>query len=326
MFNRGHWKKIVDQPDGTAKVVRPPAIGDKKSFTTDWLTDKTIEFIRKHRKQPFFYMVSIPDPHSPYTVRSPYDTMFKPQDMPIPSSFGEEPPKWAWISKALLTKRGNTLTERESWLRKAKAKYCGEVKCIDDNVGKILDCLRRTNQLDNTIIVFTTDHGDYMGEHGLMGKSQLYETAYRVPLLIRWPKRIPKDTAIDNIVSTVDFQQTILALMGIAACGREQGRDASALLLGKKTDWKNESFIHHSSYKRAGIFTPEYELAYVENGVDILFDRLNDPEQLNNLFHNPAYQKIIDNLTERIVRHNIDIDAPAAKWLVKLKTKKPAVK
>jgi len=316
MFNRGHWKKIVEQPEGDPEVFPLKEIGDKKTYSTDWLTDKTIDFLRKPRTRPFFFMVGIPDPHTPFTVRPPYDRMFKPEDMPIPSTFDQKDvPKWVVKVRRYTRQQGKTLAKRKAWLRKAKAQYCGEVKCIDDNVGRILACLRDTGQLDHTIVVFTTDHGEYMGEHGLLYKNQLYETAYRIPLLIRWPKRISRGTVINNIVSTVDFQPTILGLMGLAKSGREQGRDASGLLLGKKMEWKEEAFIHHSSLNRAGIFTERYELAYVKDGEHILFDRVNDPQQIKNLFYDPKYKKVVNELTRRVIQHNQAVKAPALKWL-----------
>jgi len=305
MFNRVHWKKIVDQPDGNPKVSPYKVIGDKKTFTTDWLTDKTIDFIKKPRKKPFFYMVSIPDPHGPFTVREPYMTMYRPEDMTIPNNFKESP-----------TGKGKKKTAGQ--MKKNKAHYCGLVKCIDDNVGRILKVLKEERILDDTIIVFTTDHGEYIGEHGLYGKNQWYRTAYQIPFIIRWPKRIRPGTEINNFVTNVDVQQTLLGLMGIKPCGREQGRDASGLLRGKKIKWKDEAMIHHSSLQSAGIFTPEYELVLKANGNHMLFDRINDPEQVENLYNNPKYSNVKKDLARRIIRHNIDVDAPAVSWLEKM--------
>jgi len=314
MFNRGHWKQITEQKEGLPKL---DGMGDEKTYTTDWLTDKTVEFLRKPRSRPFFYMVGIPDPHSAFTVRAPYDTMFAPEDMPIPATVDQKVlPEWA--EKARLEhfmKHGTTSAERKAWLRRQKAQYCGEVKCIDDNVGRMLACLREIGVLDDTIVVFTTDHGEYMGEHGLMYKNQLYETAHRIPMLVRWPAKIAKGTVVANVVSTVDFQQTILGIMGIKPCGREQGRDASPLLRGELIDWEDAAYIHHSSLDRAGIFTPEFELAYVRDSDAILFDRKDDPDQVKNLFHDPAYRAVVDGLTDRIIEHNIELEAPAAEWL-----------
>jgi len=304
MFNRGHWKKIVEQPQGNPEVSPYKVIGDTKTFTTDWLADKTIEFIAKPRTKPFFYMVSIPDPHTSFTVREPYMSMYDPEEMTVPNTFEESP----------ASSKPNRGKSREA-VKKNKAHYCGLVKCIDDNVGRILTSLRDKQILDDTIIVFTTDHGEYMGEHGLYGKNQWYRTAYRIPFLVRWPKKIRAGTVVEQFVTNVDVQQTLLGLMGIDPSGREQGRDASPLLRGEEIKWKDEAMIHHSSLEAAGIFTPNYELVLKANGQHMLFDRLNDPEQTKNLCGKPEYGDIIRELAARIVEHNVEVNAPAVSWL-----------
>ncbi len=304
MFNRGHWKKIVEQPEGNPEVSTYKVIGDKKTYTTDWLTDKTIEYIQQPRNRPFFYMVSIPDPHTPFTVREPYMTLYDPENMVVPNTFKE-------ASKASKPNR----KDNQETLKKKKAFYCGLVKCIDDNVGRILDCLKAKRILDETIIVFTTDHGEYMGEHGLYAKNQWYRTAYQIPFLIRWPVKIKPGTEIYHFVTNVDVQQTLLGLMEIKPSGREQGRDASPLLRGETVEWEDEAMIHHSSLESAGIFTTEYELVLKANGYHMLFNRLNDPEQTNNLHNHPEYRNVIKELTERILRHNIEVNTPALSWL-----------
>jgi len=320
MFNRGHWKKIEDFPMVDVEpLVHPYAvIGDEQTYTTDWLTDKTIEFLERPRSTPFCYMLSIPDPHGPCWVRPPYDTRHRPEDMPIPSTFNEIGlPDWAESVRAAGPYAVDK-PDREVRLQKEMALYCGEVELIDDCVGRLLDCLERRGVLDDTIVVFTADHGDYLGEHGLHAKNQLYETAYRVPMLIRWPRGIAVGTSVDGAMSTVDFQPTILSLMGVAPCGREQGRDASGLLLGDGSQWEDEALIHHSSLDRAGIFTREYELAYVNGADAILFDRVDDSGQTTNLFRSPSHRAIVQQLTARIVEHNVEVDAPAARWLTQL--------
>jgi hypothetical protein len=120
---------------------------------------------------------------------------------------------------------------------------------------------------------------------------------------------------INNFVTNVDVQQTLLGLMEIKPCGREQGRDASGLLRGEKIQWTNEAMIHHSSLESAGIFTPEYELVLKAKGNHMLFDRIKDPEQLKNLYNNPDHRKVYNDLAKRIIRHNIDVNAPAVSWL-----------
>ena len=329
MFNGGHQKSVVVPPEG-GPPVKSRDMGDEKTHMTDWLADRTIEFINQPRTQPFFYMLSIPDPHGPFRARAPYDTMFDPDAMPIPDSFNEAHiPDWAehdsWGRNGQYPL---DLPDREDKLRRVKAQYCGMVKHIDDCVGRILDALRTEGTLDDTVVVFTSDHGDYMGEHGLAAKNNLYDSVYRIPLLIRWPKRISGGTVVRPIVSIIDFQQSLLSLLGIPPCGREQGRDATPLILGEDVDWTEEVFIHPSDVPRAGIITPEYELAYVGRGWGegwgknapefkdhILFDRIDDPKQMHNLFLDPAKQNVIGSLMARIVAHYCAVESPLVPWL-----------
>jgi uncharacterized sulfatase len=311
MYNRGHWKSIVESADSSADPAVSEEIGDERTFTTDWLTNKAIDFLQQPRTKPFYYMISFPDPHTPYTVREPYASMYAPEDMDVPATFAaSDRPKGL---------EGGHSDVRGKWderkLKEAKAQYCGEVKCIDDNVGKILKTLSDNGTLDNTVIVFTTDHGEYMGEHGLLHKNNVYETAYRIPFVIRWPSVIKPGTVVDQLISTVDFQQTIAGLLDMAPSGREQGKDASPLLRGEQLEWKNEVILHHNTQQRIGLFTDSFELVYVSEGDHILFDRVNDPEQLVNLFGHPDYTDQVQAMTSAIVDHCKRTNGPELGWL-----------
>ena len=321
MFNRGHWKKIESADVGDVGDMEPIVspyreIGDEHTYATDWLTDRTIELVEQGGAEPFCHMLSIPDPHTPFTVRAPYDTMYRPEDMPLPDTLFEAGlPDWA----ATARRQGDYYTEdreaRRAQLRRHKAQYCGMVKLIDDSVGRILEALTATGQLEDTLVVFTSDHGEYMGEHGLMYKNQLYETAHRVPLILHWPAGLQPGTVVERVLAMVDFQPTILGLLGAPSSGREQGRDASALLRGQDVDWVDEAFIHHSGFARAGVFTDRYQLAYVRHAEPVLFDRRHDPDQVRNLFGDPAHRGAVEELTARIVDHHLALDSPASGWL-----------
>lgn len=323
MFNRGHLKEFIDREG------QPPArsakIGNETTYATDWLADKACNFIRSERSNPFCLVVSIPDPHTPFNVRAPYDTMYKPEDMIVPESFNQEIiPDWA--EERRQTNFPLDMPDREERLRIDLAQYCGEVKCIDDNVGKIMDCLKEKGIYDDTVIIFTSDHGEYLGEHGGLGrKNCLYETAHRIPMIIRWPERIQAGTLVDQVVTNVDFQPTLLNLIGVEPSGREDGRDASPLLQNKDIPWSNEAIIHpNNSLFHTGIFTDQYELAYGPDGFKdhVLFDRKKDPEQMKNLYNEPSYKDIISELTLRIAAHHDGINTPkeripepARKWM-----------
>lgn len=318
MFNSSHDKKVMVEEDGTIRFTMDED-GDQESYMTDFLTHRAIDYMKTHVHEPFMLMLSIPDPHSPYTVREPYKSLFDPAQMPIPDNFSQgNLPDWAeqdeWGREN--DRYAFSVTDRVGLLRSDKANYLGEVKCIDDNIGKLLDTLETLELLDNTLIVFTSDHGDYMGEHGLTGKNNIYDSVYKVPLLMRWPEGIKPKQKIGEYVTIVDFKQTLLGMLNIPCRGNEQGRDASCLCIEskhvEKEGWVNEVYIHPNDVPRAGIITPEYELAYVGFGWErdfefedhVLFDRIGDPQQERNLFQEPDYQDIIQELTEKIVVHH----------------------
>ena len=152
-----------------------------------------------------------------------------------------------------------------------------------------------------------------MGEHGLMGKNMIYETAHHVPCLIRWPEKIRTGLSVDRVVASADFQQTLLGLVGLDPCGREQGRDASWMLRGEAGAWTDEAFIHHPSFQWSGIFTPEAAYAQHKTGYGMLYDRVNDPGELTNLYGDPG-SGLSEGLDERVRAHLADCDAPQADW------------
>jgi uncharacterized sulfatase len=311
MFNRGHWKKITDtEMENCEPTIFPyKEFGDEQTYPTDWLTEKTIEFIKKDRTKPFCCMLSIPDPHTPFRPRAPYDSMLAPENMAIPPTFGEQSSLDTFAQTRTRIPDGVTLQKFKAW-------YYGAVKLIDDNVGKLFACLEKMKILDDTVIVFTSDHGEYMGEHGLMGKNMMYETAHRVPFLIRWPERIAQGTVVDRVIASVDFQQTLLGLVGIEPCGREQGRNGADLLQGTETTWEDVAYIHHPSYKWAGVFTSEYAYARDDSGYAMLFDRQTDVDQAENLMVSDTGHPVdLSVMEDALKRHYESIKSPVRGWL-----------
>jgi uncharacterized sulfatase len=347
MFNQGHWKRIEEHPEGwphnfskatisdpTLPSVRPEQISPQPDgrpnesyivtapgeYFTDWLTDKAIEFIRRPRTSPFFYMVSFPDPHPPFTVEPKYDSMFPEESMELPETFQQKNlPSWAEKMRRQDVEWEHVSSEddprREAIFRKWKSQYLGEIKCIDDNVGRILKTLREQNLLDDTLIIFTSDHGEYMGEHGLYFKNALYEPAHHVGTLMRWPGGIRPGTVVEECVANVDVLPTLAGLLSLKTSGREQGRDASPLLRKEKVDWKDEAFIHKDYFTQSGVFTQDWELGLDKSGDSVLFDRKRDPLQVNNLYHDPQHKAVVGELTERTIQHNKKLGSPAMEWL-----------
>ena len=302
MFNRGHWKQLEDTPDGPRVKARQGgkpsysvAGADARSFTTDFLADKTVDFINAHKGEPFCYMVSIPDPHGPNTVRPPYDTMYAGKPLTAPATMSKPAaglPAWG-------AKQGK-FSARQMEL------YYGKVKCIDDNVGKILAAVRKAGLIEKTIILFTSDHGDLCAEHGRHNKGVPYEGSAKIPFVLYYPGKITGGTVVNQALGCVDFLPTILGMMGVKTAGKEQGRDAAALFTGKApADWKDVAIFRSTgqAFGWLAAATARYKLVVSSNAVPWLFDMEKDPHELKNFFADPACRETVRALSRELLAY-----------------------
>lgn len=164
------------------------------------------------------------------------------------------------------------------------------VKCIDDNIGRILAELRALGLLDNTVVVFTADHGDMRGEHGRQNKGVPLEASARIPFLLRYPKRVRPGTRIDAALSCIDFLPTILGLMGVPTAGREAGHDASALFTGGQgATWEDLAILRDADHRGwIAAIDRRYKLVVSSSDPPWLLDRDSDPDELRNHIEDPA--------------------------------------
>lgn len=300
MFNRGHWKKLVLTPRGPRVGARrngKPTYAldgaDEKTYTTDFLTDRAIEFLRAHAHEPFCYMLSIPDPHGPDTVRPPYDTMF--------AGMTFRPPRSAIAPVKELPSWG----KRES-KNFHQSRYYGMVKCIDDNVGRILAVLRELKLLERTIVVFTSDHGDLRGEHGRQNKGVPYEASARVPFLLYDAHQVRPGTVVHEALTSVDFLPTVCDLMGVSVPHPVHGRNAATLFRTGRApaDWIDVAFLRSTETQPGWLaaVTDRYKLVFSANDPPWLFDLQTDPDELINHRDRPEYRPVL----RRLARHLLD--------------------
>ncbi|MFR9583772.1 MAG: sulfatase-like hydrolase/transferase [Rikenellaceae bacterium] len=292
MFNRGH-DKVIKEVNGVPEMGHNAqgknlyaSAADEKSYTTDYLGDKSVEFIRANSKTPFCFMVSIPDPHTPNSVRKPYDTKYAGQQFSEPASIdrGNLP---EWLKRLGKAEKKGTLAKDP----KGMAAYWGMVKCIDDNVGKIIGALKAEGILDNTIIIFTSDHGDMLGEHNKDNKGIPFEGSAKVPFIAYYPDAIKSKTVMSYPMSSVDFTPTILSLMNMKSDINYHGRDYANILKTNKLPrgWDNTTVSALGSwimatdgrYKLIRSVTPN---GFVEKNAPVLFDLKTDPLEINNIF------------------------------------------
>lgn len=162
-----------------------------------------------------------------------------------------------------------------------------------------------------------------MGEHGLMNKNQIYETAYRIPFIVRWPRELAASRREKRLVAQVDVMPTILALCGAEIPAAVQGRDGTGILRGSRSaPWRDDVWLHHRTTDRAGIFTDRHQLCLVKGSDHVLFDRVEDPEQKRNLFADGEHKAVVDELIERVVAHHESRESPAASWLARFKKRR----
>lgn len=290
MYNRGHWKKFVLN-DGV------PAVGstkggkpnynvnnaDETTFSTDWLTDRAIEYISdENATKPFFTVISYPDPHGPNSVRSPYDHRFDDLPFMAPRTYdrGIAYPKWLGAGKKHPVFRGKDMSV-----------YFGMVQCLDDNIGRLMQKLEATKQLDNTLVIMTSDHGDLCYEHDRLNKGNPYEGSARVPLILRQPGRIKAQQYYTQPVGTVDLTPTVMGLLNLPANPDDQGRDLSVALAdaSESVDSKqapNVTFLRNAgkSAQWVAAVDSRYKLILSVDDVPWLFDAKEDPDELKN-FH-----------------------------------------
>ena len=180
--------------------------------------------------------------------------------------------------------------------------YLACISTVDDNVGRVLDYLDDHELTNNTLVVYTSDQGFYLGEHGWFDKRFIYNESFKTPLLIRWPNRIQPGITNEEMVQNLDFAQTLLEAAQIKAPEDMQGESLMPLLTSKQEDWKRDAvYYHYYEYpavhqvkRHYGIVTQDYKLVHFYYDVDEweLYDRKNDPLEINNVYGKEAYKNV----------------------------------
>ena len=214
--------------------------------------------------------------------------------------------------------------------------YCSVIHSVDRNVGRVYDYLKKHGLLENTVIIYTSDQGFFMGEHGYFDKRFMYEESFRTPLLVRMPGgkkpkaakvRTPvrgaafdrRDNDISEFVQNIDYAPTILDIAGLPVPGDIQGESFLPLLLGEKVNWRKSLYYHYYEYpaehavrRHYGVRTERYSLMHFYNDVDEweLFDLKKDPMQLNNIYGKPGTEAVEKELREELERLQMLYDDP----------------
>lgn len=229
------YDHIVD-PQGVRSeyyyIPQPSQLPARLHHTT-WVTDRSLDFLKgRDTSRPFFLWTSFIKPHPPFEVPVPWNRLYKPTQLPMPYV----PPRY----EELLT-YWNRLQNRYKWrdrgmdlqlLRTMRAAYYACISFVDYNLGRLLSYLRETNELDNTLIIFTTDHGEMLGDYGSYGKRSMFDAAARIPLIVRYPGRFSPERRCRTNASLVDVLPTCLAAAGIPVPDEVAGLDLADIAGG----------------------------------------------------------------------------------------------
>ena len=188
--------------------------------------------------------------------------------------------------------------------------YLATISSVDDNVGRVLNYLEETGLDENTIVVYTSDQGFYLGEHGWFDKRFIYDESFKTPLMIKWPNVIKPGTSSEEMVQNLDFAQTFLEAAMIKAPDDMQGESLIPLLKGDPEKWNRDAvYYHYYEYpsvhmakRHYGIVNKEFKLVRFYYDVDEweLYDRLKDPYEMNNVYDDPGYKQVVEKLTEEL--------------------------
>jgi arylsulfatase A-like enzyme len=300
-----------DQDDGAGGRVfsrtfaaKLPAEHTKAAF----LGRRAEEFLRgSGGGAPWMLSVNFLEPHMPFC--GPYDSLHDPAALPAGPAFLRRPTGPVPLQKSANVERfakegfeGNPLKTEADW-RRLRAQYYGLVTLVDEAVGRILAALEESGQAGNTIVVFTSDHGEMMGDHACLTKGVMYEEAIRIPLLVRVPWLSRGQVRVPGSLSQVDLAPTLLELMGRRVPGHLQGRSRAGVLAGRETLEGNDAVVEWSCGRRLWrtiLSGDGGKLSLCADDQCEFFDLRADPHEMRNLFEEKAHRPRIRDLARRL--------------------------
>lgn len=285
---------------------------NEKIHLTDYFTNKALEILERDKNNPFCLMLSIPDPHTPDYARPPYHTMYKDMKPQMPFTmqheYAQKRPNWGKGSE-------KDKNEAKNFDAKALKQYFGMVKHIDDSVGRILKFLEDNNLMDNTIVVFTSDHGDMFFEHKRRNKGVPYEASSRIPFVIRYPGKIKAGKVINKAYVNTDFTPTILSLMNIKTDAKFHGEDSSADFTSSEKVVNGNRIVHFAQCDGwwAAATDGRYKLVIDKKESPWLIDMKDDPFELENCYNNTDKKDIAEKMMNELMKQLDEVKSPGLK-------------
>ncbi len=282
---------------------------------TTWASDMALEFLGRERDHPWLLSVNLYDPHPPFVPPKIYADKFDPQQMPGP--YFREHDLVQQEKLRDVDFQDEVKTPPQHGAHRQQALYYAMIAQIDDQLSRILHALEQSGQRENTVVIFTSDHGEALGDHGLMYKGcRFYEGLVRVPLIFSWPGRFQPGIQSSGLVELLDMTATIVELAGLPQPESMQGKSLLPILLGHQApdhfrdsvrceyfDALDPSFTGGSGTFATMYRTDRYKLSvYHGKNLGELYDLVEDPWEFNDLWDDPAHQQ----LKHELIRASFD--------------------
>ena len=286
---------------------------EPEEISTSKLGDLALETLTEltGKDEPFFLRVSFHAPHVP--CRVPKEYMIDPATIDLPLPTEEELASKPRFERQQLHVYAGAPDLTAEQIGIARGTYYGMVALVDTQVGRLVDHLRRTGQLDNTLIAFNSDQGFQLGEHGLWKKRVFYEQNVKIPFLLHCPALLPQGKVVEEPVEMIDFVPTLMDLCGLEVPTTIPGRSLMPLIRGDVTEWREAVFceidhsmsmydeLRHHSGRRVMVRTKAWKMIWfmgerAEDKDGALYDLRNDPDEKVNLYGRPQHARTIDYL------------------------------
>lgn len=337
------WEVLIDQGEyHDPQLLTADGLTVHDGYATDIITDHALEWLDEvvgsDAERPWCVLVWHKAPHRPWIPDDAHDGMYSGTTLPLPKTFDDDlSGRAAVVQQARMKVTDMTLTdlkveppselsddERKRWIQQRWMEdYLACIASIDDNVGRLHDWLDAHGQRDRTLVVYSSDQGFFLGDHGMFDKRLMYEQSLKMPLLVSLPGVIPAGGVHRGLVSNVDLAQTLLACAGVPAVERMQGRSfwtqlTSAAPVTETGQiyyryWENDDNSHDAP-AHYGLVTERYKLIHYYNaGLGLpgcgprewpaeweLFDTVADPDELHNVYADAEYAAVVSELTQRL--------------------------
>ena len=293
---------LESKPDEVRRFIAEPLPIAAEHYMDSFVGRRVVKYVQEYESdQPSFVFVGFQGPHEPWDAPQEYYSMYNPDEVadPIP-----ELPPGDWLPERSLRYQQWAQyyqPKRPRALKEISAGYFGKITLIDDSVGRILAAYEQKGWLDNTVIIFSSDHGEMLGNLGRVSKSICYESALRVPLIVRLPDGTAAGTIRQGFVETIDIHGTILELAGCEISRDKDCKSVLPVIRGQKTSLREDVLAEvHVHYM---LRTENWKIVIGRDGLTLqLFDLRNDPSEQRNLCEHPDYVRQDLEMRSRLLR------------------------